>query len=227
MMSETAEWGESQRSYKAAEEKMKKKCGYDVSSEQIRRVTDFVGGQFSGRNNKNAKNLDENLLNTPDTHKKLGELIIMVDGAMINTRITDENGSTYRENKRGLLFNSNDLRKRRGKSASSGENHYDIMKKEYVTYLGSVDEFKKHLYARAVANGYGEYENTIIISDGAAWIRTMADELFPDAVQILDLFHLKENIYNFANYINKNKIDYASYRAKGHYIGSGPIESLP
>ncbi|GHU05745.1 hypothetical protein FACS1894147_12220 [Spirochaetia bacterium] len=30
----------------------------------------------------------------------------------------------------------------------------------------------------------------------------MADELFPDAVQILDLFHLKENIYTFAKYLH-------------------------
>lgn len=29
----------------------------------------------------------------------------------------------------------------------------------------------------------------------------MADELFPDAVQILGLFHLKENIYTFAKYL--------------------------
>ncbi|GMO38707.1 MAG: hypothetical protein Ta2B_18220 [Termitinemataceae bacterium] len=44
----------------------------------------------------------------------------------------------------------------------------------------------------------------MIVSDGAAWIRNMADELFPDAVQILDLFHLKENIFTFAKYIHND-----------------------
>lgn len=33
----------------------------------------------------------------------------------------------------------------------------------------------------------------------------MKDELFPDAQQILDLFHLKENTYGFAKEIFKNE----------------------
>jgi hypothetical protein len=277
MMAETADWGESQRSYEMAEKKMKEKCGYCVSSEYIRQVTDYVGGRFFEKDKEKAKDLDKNLLNTPYTHKKAGILYIMVDGAAINTRITDENGSTWRENKLGLLFNSNDLHKRKAKSASEKDIHYDIMKKDFCTYLGGVDGFKKHLYECALRNGYGEYETTILVSDGAAWIRNMAEELFPDALQILDLFHLKENIYTFSKYLfndnadkyvpwaenlislaensrtdellkqleqyefsglpagtvnirnyvynNRKKIDYAGYRAKGYYVGSGPIES--
>jgi len=55
-----------------------------------------------------------------------------------------------------------------------------------------------------VRNGYGQYKETILLSDGAAWIRTIGEELFPDAIQILDLFHLCENIYNYAKAIFKN-----------------------
>jgi hypothetical protein len=116
-----------------------------------------------------------------------------------------------------------------------------------------------------------------MISDGAAWIRNMGEELFPDALQILDFYHLAENIYSFAKHLhgeeparyktwadelielaregksvellrrlepcqglklpagvvnpytcvknNREKTDYARYREKGYYIGSGPIES--
>jgi hypothetical protein len=277
MMSETADWGESCASYEAAAKKMKEKCGYELSSEHIREVTDYVGGRFFEKDKENAKDIDKNLLNTPYTHNKKGILYIMIDGAAINTRVTDENGSTWRENKLGLIFNSNDLIKRKGKNASKDEIHYHIKKKDFCTYLGGVDEFKKHLYACALRNGYGEYETTVIVSDGAAWIRNMAAELFPDAVQILDLFHLEENIFNFGKYLfnnnaekytpwakslislaensrtdelleqlrkyefvklpagtvniynyvynNREKIDYVGYRAKGYYVGSGPIES--
>jgi hypothetical protein len=277
MMTETADWGESSSSYESAAKKMREKCGYDMSSELIRQVTDYIGELFFEKDRENAKDIDKNLLRTPYTHEKKGVLYILVDGAVINTRRTDENGSTWRENKLGLVFNSNDLQKRNGKGALGEEIHYDIKKKEYVTYLGNSTEFKKYLYDCALRNGYGEYETTVIVSDGATWIRTMADELFPDAVQILDLFHLKENIYSFAKYLygddpqkytlwakemitlaessrtdellaklvqykdkklppgsvniytyvcnNRSKIDYVSYRAKGYYVGSGPIES--
>jgi hypothetical protein len=105
----------------------------------------------------------------------------------------------------------------------------------------------------------------------------MGEELFPDALQILDFYHLAENIYSFGKYVfagdgkqytpwaeeliellrnsrgeevlrrlepykgktfpagvvnpytyiehNKKKIDYAEYKRRGYYIGSGPIES--
>ncbi len=76
--------------------------------------------------------------------------------------------------------------------------HHQIRRRVYVSYLGSVQEFKKHFLVCAVRNGYGKYRQTVILSDGAQWIANMAQELFPDAQHILDLFHLKENVYDFA-----------------------------
>jgi hypothetical protein len=195
----------------------------------------------------------------------------MVDGAAINTRLKDEQGSSWRENKLGLVFSSTDLRTRK-----DGVTH-DILKKEYMPFLGSAEQFKGYLLESAVRNGYGRYEKTILLSDGAGWIRNMGEELFPDAVQILDFYHPAENVYSFGKYLyqgdakqytpwaeeliellrnsrgeealrrlepykgktfpagvvnpytyiehNRNKIDYAEYKRRGYYIGSGPIES--
>ena len=67
-------------------------------------------------------------------------------------------------------------------------------------YIGSSHEFGKHLFATALRNGYGKYRRTVIISDGATWIRNLKEEFFPDAQQILDLYHAIENIYSFARY---------------------------
>ncbi|MDR1301677.1 MAG: hypothetical protein LBK43_04305 [Treponema sp.] len=172
----------------------------------------------------------------------------MVDGVAINTRLKDEQGSSWRENK-----------------------------KEYMPCLGSVEPFKGNLLECAVRNGYGRYEQTILLSDGARWIRNMGEAVFPDALQILDFYHLAENSYSFGKYRfqgeakqytpwaeeligllrdsrgeevmrrlevykektfpagvvnpytyiehNRNKIDYAEYKRRGYYIGSGPIES--
>ncbi len=64
--------------------------------------------------------------------------------------------------------------------------------------------FHKALKGCALRNGYGDYKETVIISDGAAWIANMAEEMFPDAQHILDLFHLKKNVYDFA----KNKFQF-------------------
>ncbi|MDR0637094.1 MAG: hypothetical protein LBF87_08450 [Treponema sp.] len=97
-------------------------------------------------------------------------------GAAIHTRKKDENGSSWRENKLGLVFSSTDLWTRK-----DGVTH-DILRKEYVPYIGSADRFKEPLFECAVRNRYGRYEQTIIVSDGAAWIRNMGEEVFPDAL---------------------------------------------
>jgi hypothetical protein len=75
------------------------------------------------------------------------------------------------------------------------------LKREYVAYVGSVSEFKKHIFSCAVKNGYGMYEKTVMISDGATWIRNMREELFPDAQQILDFYHLCENVNTYAKHL--------------------------
>jgi hypothetical protein len=46
------------------------------------------------------------------------------------------------------------------------------------------------MFSLAVRNGYGKYKETVLIGDGATWIRSMKEELFPDAQQILDFSHL-------------------------------------
>jgi hypothetical protein len=42
-----------------------------------------------------------------------------------------------------------------------------------MSYLGGAEKFKKRLLAVAVENGYGRYAETVLISDGATWIRNM------------------------------------------------------
>jgi hypothetical protein len=44
-------------------------------------------------------------------------------------------------------------------------------------------------------------KKTILLSDGASWIRNMGEELFPYALQILDFYHPAENIYSFGKYL--------------------------
>ena len=76
-----------------------------------------------------------------------------------------------------------------------------INHKEFVAYIGSVDIFRILVFAKAVELKYWEYENIVFISDGATWLRNMISELFPEAIQILDKFHLIENIYQYGKFI--------------------------
>jgi hypothetical protein len=182
--------------------------------------------------------------------------------------------SQWREDKLGLAFSTDNFLRWTNKH---GVSQHRILKREYVSFIGQASEFSKFMFSLALRNGYGTYKTTVLISDGATWIREMRDKFFPDAQQILDYWHLCENVstfaknvfscdeskykpwtnevtsllkksktndallmiksltkrqlsktfQNLAQYIENNRenIDYATYLAKGYFIGSGAIES--
>ena len=201
MMSEVAFWGQNQASFKSASSILKKVHGVTISSETVRAVTDYVGKIIFEEDTKEANDSYERIAQMDHGKDKDGVLYVQADGAALNTRTKDKEGSTWRENKLGMVFSSNDIRKTVNKK---GEIIGKIEKKEYTAYVGRAQEFKKYLFACATRNGYGKYKETVLLSDGATWIRTIGEELFPDATHILDLFHLCENIYAYAKAVFKN-----------------------
>ena len=208
-MLKIAFWAQNQLSYKRASEAIYEIMKIKITDETIRAVTDFVGKVIFDDDCKKAdesvNKLNDNRLNFPMNRE--GVLYIQTDGAALNTRKQDENGSTWRENKLGEVFSSDNIRYW---TDHKGNRQHRILKKEYVSYIGSAVEFKKHLFALALRNGYGQYKNTVIISDGATWIRHMVEELFPDAQQILDYYHLCENVNTFAKCLFK--MDESKYK---------------
>jgi hypothetical protein len=199
MMTEVAFWGQHQHSYKDAAKIITRISGYDISDVTVRSVTDKVGSIIFQNDccyvDEIYERLSSNKIVFPKI-KKNGVFYIETDGAFLNTRQKGEDGKTYRENKLGILFSSDNMVPYR---EINGEMKNRILKKEYVSYLGCVDEFKKHLFACAIKNGYGCYKETVLVGDGATWIRNMKEELFPDALQILDYYHVTEKVNKLAN----------------------------
>ncbi|MDR1135683.1 MAG: UPF0236 family protein, partial [Clostridiales Family XIII bacterium] len=200
-MLEVAFWAQNQASYQTAEEAVFKSVGIRVNDDTVRLIANHIGSMVFERDCELAEAAYDKLvsgkLSFPE-RKKSGVLYIEADGAALNTREKDNDGSTWRENKLGVVFSSDNIHFWTDKK---GVRQHRIEKREYVSYVGSAEEFKKHLFACAVRNGYGTYGETVILSDGATWIRNMKEELFPDAQQILDYYHLCENVNDFAKQI--------------------------
>jgi hypothetical protein len=66
--------------------------------------------------------------------------------------------------------------------------------KRYVSHLGTVHEFAPHLYALAIEAGVETAKKIVVLGDGAQWIWNLADEQFPRAIQILDLWHVLDRL---------------------------------
>lgn len=200
-MIEIAFWGQNQSSFYKEIEIIKRIYNITISSNTVLKITEFIGKIVYDYNNNNALEIWNNRANLEvNTSNKKGTLYIQADGAAVNTRVEDENGSTWKENKLGIFFSENDMYKRKDKSNI-------INRKEYVSYIGNVDTFRILVFAKAVELEYWKYENVVFISDGATWLRNMISELFPEAIQILDKFHLIENIYQYGKFIFNDDIN--------------------
>lgn len=101
-------------------------------------------------------------------------------------------GDVYREMKVGAVF-----------QAKPGREQSELVEGVYVdepvegslhdvaqrTALG---DFGRHLYALAVQQGLSQARQVIVLGDGAPWLWRLAEEHFPDAVQIVDVYHAKQ-----------------------------------
>ena len=61
--------------------------------------------------------------------------------------------------------------------------------------------FARRILREAERRGFDTAERRVILGDGAPWIWHFADEHFPDAIQIVDIFHAKGHLFEVAKAI--------------------------
>lgn len=110
---------------------------------------------------------------TPDV------LYLEADGVM--TPMTDG----YKETKVGLARGLRD----------DGE---EAFTNQYTATLENAEAFGEHWYALALRSGLQTAKQVVVLGDGAAWIWNQAGYHFPEAEQILDVFHATEHLYEAA-----------------------------
>lgn len=70
-----------------------------------------------------------------------------------------------------------------------------------TTYTGAIEnaeQFGRRLYVEAWKRGWSRAQQKVVIGDGAEWIWNLAKQHFPGAVQIVDLFHARQHLWDLA-----------------------------
>jgi hypothetical protein len=65
----------------------------------------------------------------------------------------------------------------------------------YVAAIEPAEEFGLRLYTEAWRRGWSRAEKKVVIGDGAVWIWNLADPHFPGAIQIVDLYHARQHLW--------------------------------
>jgi len=107
-----------------------------------------------------------------------------------------DGSSKTREVKLAVLF-STDARDKNGKPVrDEGSVSYNAAIESAAT--GDLDrdisEFAHRVERETRRRGFDKAQQQVIIGDGAVWIWNIASELFPNAIQIIDLYHAKGTI---------------------------------
>lgn len=191
-------------SYERAAKVIQEHYGVKIGTANVRFVTDYVGAVIYEDDKSRANAAREALgarIDKRKKHRRSNDILYLeMDGAMVNTRVQTED-SSWKECKIGMAFHSSDIRAYR---TDSGEIRRQILKKRIVGYIGNYNTFKYHLLAIASDYNYQYCSQIVVISDGAPWIKTIVDELFPGAVHILDLCHVKEHVGDFGKWLFKD-----------------------
>ncbi|HEY6372306.1 MAG TPA: ISKra4 family transposase [Candidatus Sulfotelmatobacter sp.] len=109
---------------------------------------------------------------------------------------------------------------------------YPIRDPDSTTYTGAIEtagEFGKRIYLEAWNRGWSRAEKKVVMGDGAEWIWNLAEPYFPGAIQIVDLYHARQHLWELARQLHPN--DEANQKAwiKVHQrrlLDRGKIEKL-
>ncbi|MEI6424743.1 MAG: UPF0236 family protein, partial [Lentisphaerota bacterium] len=170
--------------FEEGEKTFQKLRGITICAKQIERVSHYYG-------NKLEEKLQDSIAEgRPYTYTdKTGRYYAMVDGSMLLTR-----EEKWKEIKLGRIFNERD-------NIEINKGRKTITKSLYVSHLGGHNEFTKKMeyYLDSI-------KNLVFIADGAKWIWNWISAVYPDSIQILDYFHAKEHLCDFAKaYFNDVK----------------------
>ena len=81
------------------------------------------------------------------------------------------------------------------------EQGYPIRDADSTTYCGAIetaDEFGKRIYVEAWKRGWSRARKKVVLGDGAEWIWNLAQQQFPGAIQIVDLYHARQHLWDLA-----------------------------
>jgi hypothetical protein len=163
--------------------------GLAAEAEQAERAAEIVAGRLVP------------LPPAPRPGKPVPDMLyVAIDGTGVPMRSTETEGragkhpdgrARTREVKLAALFTQ----------TKTDPNGYPVRDPDSTSYLATFQNsevFGRLTKAAALERGHDHLRQTVILGDGARWIWTLADLHFPNATQIVDLFHAREHLHELA-----------------------------
>jgi len=211
-------------------QQLKLLAGLEVTTKSVERTAEAMGEDIAAREQQEIQRAVQ-----LDLPMVLGEavplLYVQMDGTgvpVVKKETAGRKGKTdgqpahTREVKLGCVFTQ----------TTWDQEGYPIRDPDSTTYAGAIEtaeEFGKRIYVEAWKRGWSHAQKKVVIGDGAEWIWNLAAQHFPGALQIVDLYHARQHLWDLARKLHPNELVTQKAWMKVHQkrlLDKGKIEKL-
>jgi len=219
----------SDSSFDQGREQLELLAGLEVTTQAVERQTEAIGADVAQQEQakvQRAVQLDLPQILGP----KVPVLYVEMDGTqvpMVRSELEGRRGRIEgqpprtREVKLGCIFTQTTL----------DQQGRPVRDESSTTYVGAIEEaqqFGRRLYTEAWERGWSRAVKKVVIGDGSDWIWNIADQHFPGALHIVDIWHAREHLWDLARQLFPSDEKQRKRWAKKMLdrLDSGRVESL-
>jgi hypothetical protein len=196
----------SETSFEHGRQQLELLAGIDVTTKAVERQAEAIGDDIAQKEKLRATAVLQ--LELPEI---LGPVVpilyIEMDGTqvpMVRTELEGRAGriegkpARTREVKLAAVFTQ----------TTTDEEGRPVRDEDSTTYtaaIESAEEFGPRVYTEAWERGWSRAEKKVVIADGAEWIWNIADQHFPGAIQIVDIYHARQHLWDLARALHPNE----------------------
>ena len=193
-------------SFAQGREQLDALAGLKVTTKAVERQAETIGSDIAARGRaeqEQALQLELPTVRGP----QIQVLYVEMDGTgvpMVTAEIKGRTGkiagerARTREAKLGCVFTQTHIDKK-------GRPVRDEASTTYTGAIETAEEFGKRIYREAWKRGWCRAKKKVVIGDGAEWIWNLVAEHFPDAIQIVDLYHARQHLWEVARQMYPNE----------------------
>ena len=191
--------------FERGRKQMKVLAGLEVTTKSVERTAEAIGNDIGQRDLRQIQRAVQYQLPII-IGKPVPVLYVQMDGTgvpVVKKETQGRQGKTdgqpahTREAKLGCVFTQT-IWDTKG---------YPIRDPDSTTYVGAIEtaeEFGRRLYVEAFQRGFSRAQKKVVIGDGAEWIWNIAQDHFPGAIQIVDLYHARQRLWSLVRKLYPN-----------------------
>lgn len=188
----------SETSFQQGREQLQLLAGLEVTTKAVERQAEAMGADIADQEQEEIRRAVP--LELPEGKgPEIPVLYVEMDGTGVPMVASETEGragkvdeqARTREVKLGCVFTQTTV----------DQKQRPVREEASTTYTGGIETaeaFGRRLYVEAHRRGWNRAQKQVVIGDGAPWIWHLAAEHFPGAIQIVDLYHARQHLWELS-----------------------------